>query len=112
VGRATAALQRLGLLRWDLRLVRDGWRVEQTSNAYELVPTLAATGAGRPANVPAFGGPRTGGQTDRATRRIDISYCPPSAEEVVAAQTALAAVRAESERRLLLKWHRALPAAN
>jgi hypothetical protein len=31
-------LQEVGLVRWARRLVRAGWRAEQTSNAYELVP--------------------------------------------------------------------------
>jgi DNA-binding transcriptional MocR family regulator len=37
--RACAKLKDLGLLRWTQRLIRNGWRAEQTSNAYELVPT-------------------------------------------------------------------------
>ena len=37
--RACTHLAELGLLRWTQRLVRNGWRAEQTSNAYELVPT-------------------------------------------------------------------------
>src|SRR3954471_21246668 len=41
VGRATAAMRELGLLRWQTRLVRNQWRAEQTSNAYELVPAAA-----------------------------------------------------------------------
>jgi hypothetical protein len=61
VRRATAAMRSLGLLRWTTRLVRAGWRTEQTSNAYELVPA-----AERPA-------PRCGGQSGRETRKIDIS---------------------------------------
>ncbi|MGE0290408.1 MAG: helix-turn-helix domain-containing protein [Bradyrhizobium sp.] len=36
VRRATAALRALGLLSWRQRLVRDGWAVRQTSNAYAL----------------------------------------------------------------------------
>jgi hypothetical protein len=40
--RATAAMRDLGLIRWERRLVRRGWRSEQTSNAYELVPTAVA----------------------------------------------------------------------
>jgi hypothetical protein len=36
VRRALAALSQLGLVRWVQRLVRSGWRVEQTSNAYAL----------------------------------------------------------------------------
>lgn len=42
VQRATVAMRALGLLRWTTRLVRAGWRTEQTSNAYELVPTANA----------------------------------------------------------------------
>ena len=59
VGRATAAMRDLGLLRWDQRLIRADWRAEQTSNAYELVP----------APVPAMvlPVPRCGGQNGRAT---------------------------------------------
>jgi len=37
--RACIRLAELGLLRWAQRLVRAGWRAEQTSNAYELMPT-------------------------------------------------------------------------
>jgi AraC-like DNA-binding protein len=33
VRRALAALRALGLLMWQCRLVRDGWRTAQTSNA-------------------------------------------------------------------------------
>jgi hypothetical protein len=47
VQRALARLQELDLLRWARRLVRAGWRTEQTSNAYELVPD------GRPQTLPA-----------------------------------------------------------
>lgn len=61
VRRATARMQALGLLRWDQRLVRAGWRAEQTSNAYELVPTAAA---------PAVS---CGGQSGRETDSKNIS---------------------------------------
>ena len=57
VGRATAAMRDLGLLRWQQRLIRADWRAEQTSNAYELVPTA----------VPPV--PHCGGQNGRETRR-------------------------------------------
>jgi hypothetical protein len=57
VQRATAAMRALGLLRWTTRLVRAGWRTEQTSNAYELVPTADAA-------VISCGG-QAGGQTKR-----------------------------------------------
>src|SRR5689334_6297094 len=38
VRRAIRALADAGLLTWQRRLVRDGWRCRQTSNAYCLVP--------------------------------------------------------------------------
>jgi hypothetical protein len=38
VWRAKRRLEGLGLLRWQRRLTRAGWRTEQTSCAYELVP--------------------------------------------------------------------------
>lgn len=41
VRRATAVMRSLGLLQWSTRLVRSGWRTEQTSNSYELVPNAA-----------------------------------------------------------------------
>src|SRR4051812_23656182 len=59
VGRATAVMRDLGLLRWDQRLIRSGWRAEQTSNAYELVPAAV------PAMVLPL--PRCGGQNGRET---------------------------------------------
>jgi hypothetical protein len=59
VGRATAAMRDLGLLRWDQRLVRNRWRAEQTSNAYELVPTAAP--------VTVLPMPRCGRQNGRET---------------------------------------------
>jgi hypothetical protein len=60
VRRATATMHDLGLLRWQTRLVRAEWRTEQTSNAYELVPT-----AENPAVC-------CGGQIGRETRRKDF----------------------------------------
>jgi hypothetical protein len=46
VGRATARLRDLGLLRWDRRLVRRGWRSEQTSNSYALMPSAPLPSCG------------------------------------------------------------------
>jgi hypothetical protein len=92
----------LGLLRWDQRLVRAGWRAEQTSNAYELVLTSAP-----PVPVPS-----SGGQAGRETRRILDSYCPQfTAAEIQVAQAALAQRRAAVEARLLGKWMGATAAA-
>ena len=64
VRRATAVMRSLGLLRWSTRLVRSGWRTEQTSNAYELVPNAA--------QPPLC----CGGQTGRQTPRKLISTKP------------------------------------
>ena len=61
VRRATARMAALGLLRWQTRLVRAGWRAAQTSNAYELVPTV---------ENPSLS---CGGQSDRQTPRSKIS---------------------------------------
>jgi hypothetical protein len=55
--RALACMKGLGLVRWQTRLVRAGWRAEQTSNAYEMVPAATAP-------LPACGG-----QSGRETRR-------------------------------------------
>lgn len=47
VRRALCRLRDLGLVTWIRRLVRDGWRVEQTSNSYVLsVPSCDAHSAG------------------------------------------------------------------
>ena len=95
VRRATASMRDLGLLRWQTRLVRAGWRAEQTSNAYELVPTLAA-----PPVLPRV---RCGGQNVRESRREEIqpSLPLPTPAEAAAAQAALAQHRAAMEQRLL-----------
>jgi AraC-like DNA-binding protein len=42
VRRATAILLSVGLLQWQTRLIRTDWRAEQTSNAYELIPSAAS----------------------------------------------------------------------
>src|SRR6185312_14417570 len=42
VRRALDALRALGLVLWQRRIVRDGWRVSQTSNAYLLVPNAVS----------------------------------------------------------------------
>src|SRR5689334_51143 len=46
VRRALTIMRGLGLLRWQTRLVRAGWRAEQVSNQYVLAPvsTLPACG--------------------------------------------------------------------
>jgi DNA-binding transcriptional MocR family regulator len=58
VRRALGALRQLGLLSWQRRLVRIGWRVLQTSSAY----ALSVDGTQ----------PYTGGQSGRETRKLSI----------------------------------------
>jgi hypothetical protein len=90
----TIAMRGLGLPRWGQRLVRAGWRTEQSSNAYVLVPTAAA-----PVTAP-----HCGGQAGREIRRIEIPYCPQfTAAEIQVAQATLAQRRAVVEARLLGK---------
>ena len=86
----------LGLLRWQRRLVRTGWRAEQTSNAYELVPALGTAPV-----LPRFS---CDGQSVRETLKVDISYGQQaSPAEVAAAQAILAQRRATMEGRLLTR---------
>ena len=62
VRRSIVALRGLGLLAWQQRIIRDGWRVLQTSSAYVL------SIAGTPPAAPIF----TGGQSGRETRQLDL----------------------------------------
>jgi len=96
VRRAITSMRDLGLLRWERRLVRNGWRCEQTSNAYELVPTAQHLHV-----------PRCGGQNVRETGFLDKSRKPngtaiAAPDDVAAAQAALARRRAVVEARLAL----------
>ena len=100
--RATCRLRDLGLLRWEQRLVRAGWRAEQTSNAYQLQMLPAAT------HALAVGARSSGGQAGRETPRIGIPLCTASAAEVAAAHRALADRRRVIEQRLLGRGVRAL----
>jgi hypothetical protein len=52
VRRALADLKACGLVAWVQRIVRSGWRVTQTSNAYELAPTEKAWNPCLPAPRP------------------------------------------------------------
>jgi hypothetical protein len=92
VKRALKAFLHIGMVSWIRRLVRDGWRAVQTSNAYLLTLGKAPEIPGKPCEV----------HSGRETRRIDISYCPEfTAAEQQAAQAALALRRASVEARLL-----------
>jgi hypothetical protein len=95
VRRALAGLKAFGMVLWVNRIVRAGWRVAQTSNAYML--TL-----GEPASILAI---CSGGQRARLIfKKESISCQKPalevSAEERKAAQEMLAAV-AEARRKAL-----------
>jgi hypothetical protein len=95
VRRALDALKRLGLVLWQRRLVRVGWRTAQTSNAYLLVLT---------GNPPENRAPRCGGQSVRQILKIEIQpvqQASPAA--VAAAQAALANRRLLIEGRLLTR---------
>ena len=63
VRRALSAFHVCGLMHWVNRIVRDGWAVRQTSNAY----ALALPAVGNISTIPAFG---CGGQNGRETRPL------------------------------------------
>jgi hypothetical protein len=90
---ALAAMRDLGLLRWDRRLIRTEWRAEQTSNQYELIPTLGSI-------EPEVRVPACGGNFCRETPLVLIQK---PAHEVRAAQEVLAEVRRQMEQRMLGK---------
>ncbi len=92
VARELDKMRALGLVRWTRRLVRNGWRTEQTSNAYELLPDLVP-------NPPACGG-HSGRETPREP---SVRKPTPDPTALRAAQAALAAVRARMEARLALR---------
>jgi AraC-like DNA-binding protein len=66
VRRALAALFELGMVRWINRLVRNGRRAEQTSNAYTLIVAAVAAFAPRPRRATRCA--TSGGQTVPETR--------------------------------------------
>jgi hypothetical protein len=93
VRRALVALKAVGLVMWQCRLVRDGWRTAQTSSAYLLMLNSQI--------VPAV---HCGGQSGRQIRKLDLFTVPEaSAAETAAAQAALARRRAAVEQGLLMK---------
>jgi helix-turn-helix protein len=87
VRRALVRIRELGLVYWQMRLVRVGWRAVQTSNAYELNPSAEA--------------PACGGQNGRETRFIRFSRPPDwSWSGIGDAAADRAALKAIAERRL------------
>jgi DNA-binding transcriptional MocR family regulator len=109
VQRALKALLACGMVSWMRRLVRDGWRASQTSNAYLL--TLGET-----PEIPAL---HCDVQTGRETRQDRLSSMQAAAAESSPAaqreaQAALARVRAQRQTvvqaRLLGKGRAGAPA--
>jgi hypothetical protein len=92
IGRSLVQMRDLGLLRWDRRIVRNGWRAEQTSNQYQLDPTGES-----PAPLPNRPVP-CDRHFERETR-TDVIQIP--GLEVKKAQEALARVRQRMEARML-----------
>jgi hypothetical protein len=95
VRRALDGLQGLGLVLWVNRLVRDGWRAVQGSNAYLLAPSDVA-------NPPAIRPRSSDGHSARQTLQSDISTVPQSVLEVsdrerMGAREALARVAARRQ---------------
>jgi len=90
VRRAIIRLRDLGLLDWQLRLIRAGWRVEQTSNQYQLFISEQT----------ALPFPACGGQRGREIRRESIVITVSAVSHY--AQAALAARRAVIEGRIAL----------
>jgi len=93
VRRALATLKQLGLCTWVRRLVREGWRVEQSSNAYLLslsVPNPTECHVGRLTN-----------STNTSIGRQENAIADPkpgsTPKEVAAAVAALASRRAVVE---------------
>ena len=94
VERGLNRMRELGLVRWQNRLVRNGWRAEQTSNAYELMPDASA-----PLPTPVS----CDRQSDGETRFVQIQIPEPPAYAVRQAQEALARARVTMEQRLRAK---------
>jgi hypothetical protein len=95
VDRANEALRVLGLLRWQRRIVRIGNVVEQTSNAYELIPADPP-----PHAKPSEGHAATGTKPFDKSNGL-LSFYLPGTAETFEAQSALARIRARLEGKLL-----------
>jgi Helix-turn-helix domain len=112
VRRALDTLKDLGLVRWINRLVRDGWRAAQTSNAYLLAPSEVA-------NPPACRARRCAGHSARQTRKdrdssvqqpvLEVSECERSGAREALARVATqrqAAIQARLLKRGAVPWSR------
>jgi hypothetical protein len=95
VRRGLEALKALGLVMWARRIVRAGWRVAQTSNAYLLAPIAMTNGPEIPAS-------RCGGHSGRQTLKVSFASAPDaSAAAAKEARAALARRRGVIEQRML-----------
>lgn len=95
VRRALERLKALGLVLWQRRIVRDGWRTSQTSNSYLLAVT-----ENPPPNRPVS----CGGQNGRQTPKVEIqSIQPATTHDVRDAIAALAQRRRVVEASLLTR---------
>jgi hypothetical protein len=89
VRRALAALKAVGLVLWQCRLMRSGWRVAQTSNSYVLVPGGVGTLPTGPAS-------RCGGQSVRQSLKESFIPMEPldlTQQEALKGLAAIAATR-------------------
>lgn len=94
VRRALVALRAVGLVLWQRRLVREGDRVEQTSNAYLLALPRADV-------APVIQARHPGGHSGRQSRRNRFSTVQPTIDvSPDARQTALAALERIAAQRL------------
>jgi hypothetical protein len=101
VGRVTGDLRDVGLIRWQNRLVRNGWRAEQTSNQYELLTTAPTNPAPLPRRHSAdFRVVSSDGHSAGEIRSIEIQRPEPTSAEVREAQAALARRRIAFESQL------------
>lgn len=96
VRRALAVMRGLGLVFWQMRLVRAGWRAEQTSNAYGLLVDHQAAARDRQAALSIIReAQRCAGQRVRETE----SLC------TIEARAALAAIAERRTRALRAAFH-------
>src|SRR4051794_29249493 len=89
VRRALRALADAGLLTWQRRLVRDGWRCRQTSNAYCLVPEGLALPLPPPPRKHTFRG-----STARLSAAVPLVVTRPAIRPAYLSSEQLAVLRA------------------
>jgi DNA-binding transcriptional MocR family regulator len=95
VRRALDRLRALGMISWHQRIVRAGWRVQQTSNAYLLMPTTL------PNPVPFLAAQKMKSSLGVSRPACPSVELPPvSPAEAAAARAALAQRQAVVEARL------------